>query len=129
MPAFVPYRSPSRSMPAYKGRCAADWRRVQSFEALHQYLKAVKIGLVQGVAHQAQHRDVDHHAVDLNRAQALGLGLAVGGFHLAGALDIRLAGREDLERGRDLRRMDRPFADHAERFGAPRLAAEAVSVA
>ena len=68
-PPGVLGRTPSPAFSVAQSRRA--FARMGS--APSQRLKAVKIRLVQGVAHQAQHRDVDHNTVDLDRAQALDL--------------------------------------------------------
>src|SRR3954452_734467 len=83
-----------------------------------------QISLVQDrVAQDADRGDVDHDAVDVDRAQALGLGFGVGLLELAGAGDVIGLGRVDLERMLDLRGVDRPLADAAQDHRAPALLA------
>src|ERR1700761_4538723 len=74
-----------------------------------------QVCLVQdGVAQDADRGDVDHDAVDVDRAQTLGLGFGIGLLELAGARHVLGLGRVDLERVLDLRGMDRPLADAAQ---------------
>src|SRR3954470_11570699 len=83
-----------------------------------------QVGLVQdGVAQDADRGDVDHDAVDIDRAQALGFRLGIGFLELAGARDVLGLGRVDLERMLDLRRVDRPLADAAQDHRAAALLA------
>src|SRR3569833_358714 len=74
-----------------------------------------QVSLVQdGVAQDADRGDVNHDAVDVARAQALGFGFGVSLLELAGARHVLGLGRVDFERVLDLRGMDRPLADAAQ---------------
>ena len=72
--------------------------------------------------------DVDQPALVGDGALALRLGLGHGGEDLARLGDLGLGRGEDRVGERDLARVDRPLADHAEGRGAAGLGGEAVGV-
>src|SRR5882757_1503540 len=78
--------------------------------------------LVDGVAQDPDRGDVDHHAVDGDRAESLFFCSVEGRDELAGVVDL-LAGRgEFLVCEGDLARVDGPFAGEAQGVGEPCLA-------
>src|SRR5262245_41702852 len=89
--------------------------RTARFTAGAGALHPEQVGLVQDrVAQDADRGDVDHDAVDVDRAQPLGLGLGIGLLELSCPGDVFRLRRVDLERMLDLRGMDRPLADAAQ---------------
>src|SRR6218665_444703 len=82
------------------------------------------VGPVDEVPDDAHRGDVDHLSAVLDGAQSLRQRRVVGLDHFACPRDLLRRRREDLLRNGHLRRVDGPFADHAEDHCAPAFFAE-----